>query len=149
MMVFSYSRTMAGAKRLAEQHGRSFPAIEPPKPKPAPVAVPVAVAKPAKPVAGLTPRNVVVNFTPRTKAQQIIADMAHQHGLTYGDIMGKSRRDPIVAARHAAIAAVYLNCRIDGCRYSLPKLGRVFGLDHTSCLFALRKMGIERDGRPT
>lgn len=78
-----------------------------------------------------------------TAHTEIISRVAAWHSLTIADVMGKSRSDPIVAARHDAIAAVYLNCLLDGRRYSLPKLGQVFGLDHTSCLFALKKLGVK------
>ncbi|MER9937436.1 helix-turn-helix domain-containing protein [Mesorhizobium sp. M0088] len=140
MFVARYSRTMAGAQRLAEQRGRSFPAIEPPKPKPASVAVPVAVEKPAKPVVGLCTRNVVVvNFTPRTKTQQIIADMAHQHGVTYADVISKSRRHHFVKARTEAIWAL----KDWNPSLSLPQIGRLMGgRDHTTILHALRKRGL-------
>jgi chromosomal replication initiation ATPase DnaA len=97
--------------------------------------------RPVKPV-------VIKVAEAHTAHGDIIARVAVWHSRSVADIMGKSRSDPIVACRHDAIVAVYLNCRFEGKRASLTKLGRIFGIDHTSCLFALRKMGIERAGRP-
>lgn len=78
----------------------------------------------------------------RTAHGNMIAMVAVWHDVTVEDIMRKSRAHPIVAARHDAIAAVYLNCRIEGRRYLLGELGRPFGLDHTSCLYVLQKRGL-------
>ncbi len=139
MLLFSYSHTQAGIARLAQQRGRPVPAIEPPKQERAPAAIPAAVAKPVKPVAGLCTRNVVVEFTPRTKPQEIIADMAHQHRLTYADVVSKSRRRDIVKARTEAIWAL----KDWKPELSLLQIGRIIGgRDHTTVLHALRKRGL-------
>jgi chromosomal replication initiation ATPase DnaA len=75
---------------------------------------------------------------PRTGMQAIIADVAHQHGLTYGDIIGKSRQRKITAARFDAIVAV----KIARPEITLHQLGRLFRRDHTSAFWALRKRGL-------
>lgn len=75
---------------------------------------------------------------------RLIAMVAAWHDMTAGDILGGSRNKRNVAARYDAIAAVWLNCRIDGRRYSLPEVGRAFnGMDHTTVLYALRKVGVK------
>lgn len=52
------------------------------------------------------------------------------------DILGKGRTRPLVAARHQLIAEVKARYQY----LSLPDLGRLFVIDHTSALFDLRKM---------
>ncbi|MER9355536.1 hypothetical protein NKI61_19900 [Mesorhizobium sp. M0514] len=137
MMVFSYSRTMAGAQRIAQQRGRPLPTIEAQQPERPPVVTPAAMAPPVKPAAGLSIRNaVVLKFTPRTAAQKIIADIAHNHGLTYADLMRRNRKRRIVMVRDEAMAAVK---SAKPC-LSLPQLGRLFAdRDHTTILSALRR----------
>lgn len=73
---------------------------------------------------------------------KIIAMVAAWHGIGPRDVLSKSRRDVIVAAKHDAVAAVYLNCKIDGRRYSLTDLARVFDVDHTTAHHALKRRGL-------
>jgi chromosomal replication initiation ATPase DnaA len=75
---------------------------------------------------------------PRTEMQKIIDEIARQHGVTYADIVGPSRRIKIVEARYDAIAAV----KIARPAISLHQLGRLFRRDHTSAHSALRKRGL-------
>lgn len=75
--------------------------------------------------------------------QIIISMVAAWHGVTHAEIVGDSRSRPVIEARHDAVAAVWLNCRVDGRQYSLPELGRAFGKDHTTCLHSLRKRGLK------
>lgn len=125
MRVFSYSHTQAGIEIRAQQR-QALPApIEPPKPERAPTVTP-------------EPSNVVRLVIPRTEAQQIIHDIAQKHGLTYSDIIGKSRRRKIIEARFDAVAAV----KTARPMMSLNQLGRLFRRDHTSALAALRKRGL-------
>lgn len=166
MKLYAYSRTMAGAVRIVPDEGfqRRTPlrdrlnamslewearrqakvdaereALERAREQ---AAAHIARWKNKRPV-----KPVVIDIAEVNTAHgDIIARVAAWHGMTTADIMCKSRADRLVAARHDAIVAVYLNCRFEGKRASLLKLGRIFGLDHTSCLFALRKMGIERTG---
>ena len=69
---------------------------------------------------------------------QIIKQIAAEHNVSLDEILGPRRQPPLVAARHAAMAAVYLAKP----HLSLPVLGRYFHRDHTSLLSALRKMGV-------
>lgn len=62
------------------------------------------------------------------------------HGLPEGSITGTSRKVPVVKARFEAIAKVR-EARPD---LSLPALGRIFRRDHTTILYALRKVGASR-----
>lgn len=78
----------------------------------------------------------------RTPASEIVAAVAYEHGISIEAIVGKRRDLSVVRARHAAMAAVYLN-RPD---MSLPQIGRIFGRDHTSCLHAIKKLGVWRGG---
>jgi chromosomal replication initiation ATPase DnaA len=69
--------------------------------------------------------------------RDIIDLVARMHGARYVDVMGDSREDRIVTARQAAICAVAYK-RPD---MSLPRLGRLFGRDHTTILYTLRVRG--------
>ena len=77
---------------------------------------------------------------PRIPAINIIKDVATKYGLTVDIIRGQSRSVPVVKVRHEAMAKVHM-ARPD---LSLPALGRIFNRDHTSILFALRKMGARK-----
>lgn len=73
----------------------------------------------------------------------LISMVAAWHGVGELDILSSSRRRPVIAAKHDAIAAVFLNCRIDGRRYSMTEIGRLFGIDHTTAFHALQKRGLK------
>lgn len=76
----------------------------------------------------------------QNEIKQIITDVAKEHGLTHEDIIGKSRKANIVAARYEAIEAVY-RARP---KLSLNGIARNFGnKDHTTILHALKKRGIK------
>ncbi|WP_181257156.1 hypothetical protein [Pseudaminobacter soli (ex Li et al. 2025)] len=75
--------------------------------------------------------------------EEIIAAVAAEHGVEVRGILSTSLRSDIVAARGDAVAAVYLNCQIDGRRYTLTELGRVFGFDRTAVRRMLQKRGLK------
>lgn len=125
MKVYAYSNTQAGIARRQQERGQPIAAIEAAKVERALVTPPVA-------------SNVVRLVIPRTEAQQIIADVAHAHGLTYADILSQSRRRKLVAARHDAIAAVK-NAKP---MISLEQLGRLFRRDYSSIRHALVQRGL-------
>lgn len=75
-----------------------------------------------------------------TPARAMIEMVAAWHGLTGADILSNSRKRVIVTARRDAIVAVMHNCRIMGRPLSYPEVGRVFGRDHTTILFAIGKI---------
>ena len=79
-----------------------------------------------------------------TSAACIIEQVAFWAGVTIEDIMGKSRDRRIKDIRWDAMIAVYDNCRLNGERYGLVQIGRVFGVDHTTALNCFRKRGVMR-----
>lgn len=117
-VVYSYSKTMAGARRIAQERmaklGVAQDTVEP-------QSVPAVSPEP---------------FVPPLRA--LITEIAEQHGLTYSHIIGPSRSHKVIAARFDAIAAV-ANARPT---MSLNHLGNVFHRDHTTILSALRKRGV-------
>lgn len=76
---------------------------------------------------------------PRTEVQQIIADVAHQHGLTYADILAQKRAKAVVRARHDAMAAVYEAKP----HLSLAQMGKMFRRDPKTVHHGLRKRGLK------
>lgn len=78
--------------------------------------------------------------TPRAQVRKVIEAVCDRHEITYTDVMSRSRFADVVAARHEAIVAVATAFPW----MSLPKIGRVFGRDHTSILHALDKFGVPR-----
>lgn len=76
----------------------------------------------------------------QNEIKKIIADVASKYGLTHEDIIGKSRKVNIIAARHEAIEAVHLARP----KLSLKGIARYFGdRDHTTIINALKKRGIK------
>ncbi len=57
-------------------------------------------------------------------------------GLSASEVMCRSRRPHIVAARTDALALVYRHTQ-----HSLPGVGQLFSLDHTTVIHALHKTG--------
>ena len=79
---------------------------------------------------------------PSPSVRQIISTAAADFGFELADLTGPDTRRDLVRARYAAIHAV----RQAKPRFSLPQIGSAFGRDHTTVLYALRKM--EREGVP-
>jgi len=76
--------------------------------------------------------------TPKQQVKQVIEAVCARHEIPYHEVMGRKRFAEIVAARHEAIVAV-----AEAFPWmSLPKLGRIFGRDHTSIMYALQKFGV-------
>lgn len=79
-----------------------------------------------------------------TSPNTIISMVAAWHEVTVEDIMSRCRTHKVIDARHDAIAAVWLNCRIKGRGYTLPEMGRAFdGRDHSTIIHALEKRGLK------
>lgn len=72
-------------------------------------------------------------------AGPILQLVAAKHGVPVDEVVGKSRKAGIVAARRAAI--LLISGQFD---WSLPRIGRVFGCDHTSILHHLDVVTGER-----
>lgn len=68
-------------------------------------------------------------------ARQIIALVAAENGLTFDEVVSRSRTRRIVMVRKLAIAKV----RADKPNMSLTQIGKIFDRDHTSILAALGK----------
>lgn len=70
-------------------------------------------------------------------------DAAARHGISRGDLLGRSRRAEYVAARHLAMWV---------CRHALGassvRIARAFNRDHTSVNFALRSLRDALDTEP-
>lgn len=72
--------------------------------------------------------------TPRQKRMRVIQRVANAHDVDVADIMGRDRTRAVSRARWEAIATI--RQRFGD---SMPMIGRLFGLDHTSVLHALRR----------
>jgi len=75
-------------------------------------------------------------MSPHASTIKIIADAAALHQMNYRLVMSPRRTAPVVRARHAAIRAVHSAKPW----LSSPDLGAIFGLDHTSILYALGRL---------
>jgi chromosomal replication initiation ATPase DnaA len=83
--------------------------------------------------------------TIRLPARTIIEMVVKKTGIPYAEIVGATRKRAVAVARHEAMYEVRTR-RPD---LSLPKIGRLFGgRDHTTVLYAVRKVEAEREGQP-
>lgn len=67
----------------------------------------------------------------------LLALAACRHDVSQKDIIGRSHRRHIVAARTDAICLLYQHTQ-----WSLPQVGRFIDRDHTTVLYALQKSGV-------
>lgn len=72
----------------------------------------------------------------KVPVREIIISVAAKHGLTYDDIVGRSRRFDIAAARKEAMKMAN-SLRPE---MSMSELGRQFKRDHTTILSALGRL---------
>lgn len=73
------------------------------------------------------------------RAMEIVIATAKEHGVKALDIFGPRRAARLVAARHDAMARVYVAFP----QWTLGRIGQFFcGRDHTSVLHACKKMGV-------
>jgi chromosomal replication initiation ATPase DnaA len=70
---------------------------------------------------------VLVYDRSRAPAKRIIDQTAREHSLSYDDLVGRSRKLPIVRARHAAMAALW-----SPMGYSISQIARFFNRDHST-----------------
>ena len=81
-----------------------------------------------------SPPSVRVAYAPPETMRGIITNTALEYGLTYEDLIGRSRFARIVRARHDAMHKCWLRRR-----WSKPQIGKAFGYrDHTSVLHGVR-----------
>ncbi len=79
----------------------------------------------------------------RAPSRELIDRVAAWHQLGRADILSKSRRRRLVAARFDAVAAVHAAYP----RLSLGALGRIFQRDRTTILNALQSRGFTKRGQ--
>lgn len=108
---------------------------EPPQatvePDPTPTSAPVELPKEGPPKVA---NGITITKIPPRQSRLIIETTAEKHGLTVDEIMARSRKNNIVAARHEAF---YL---LRQAGYSCPQIGRFFGgMDHTTALHGALK----------
>lgn len=75
------------------------------------------------------------NAPRRPLARPVIERTAREHGFTLADLVSKSRERSIVEVRHRAM----LRARVETGR-SYTEIARVFGYDHSSVVYAIKKM---------
>ncbi|MFA5624807.1 MAG: chromosomal replication initiator protein DnaA, partial [Bradymonadales bacterium] len=76
--------------------------------------------------------------------EAIIQKVSVYYGVSYAEIMGKSRTKPIVFPRQMAM---YLSRQHTS--MSLPELGRVFGRDHTTVINAIERVKLAMAADPS
>ena len=86
---------------------------------------------------------VGIPILPWSSPSKIVDQVAFWTGVPAAEILGTSRIARFIEARFDAIAAVWINCRIDNRQLSLPEVGRYFSRDHASILNALRQRGLK------
>jgi len=71
-------------------------------------------------------------MTPRERVMSDIKEVARWHGIPVYRLMSADRHREVVAARNAAYWLVWFKYG-----YSLPKIGRLFGRNHSTVLFGI------------
>lgn len=97
-------------------------------------------ARPSVSAAVLLPHSVPVNLLTGAHWRVLLKLVALKRGIHQRDILGDSHEKPIVAARFEAMHLVRTHME-----KSYPAIGRLFNRDHTSVLYAVRKVERERD----
>lgn len=64
----------------------------------------------------------------------VVQRIAADHGVDLAHLLGGDRHEPVVRARDHAVAVLRWSTG-----WSLPHLGRLFGMDHTSIMLAVRR----------
>lgn len=70
--------------------------------------------------------------SPRMSMRDIAAEVAAEYGMTVADLKRRSRCHWISHTRQEAMRRMF------DAGYSLPQIGRLFGLDHTTVLHGVR-----------
>ncbi len=84
--------------------------------------------------------DALMNLPSKIRAQVIVLQAARRHRIDPSLIFSPRRGKSIVAARFEAVAEVAKACPL----WSLPRIGAFFNRDHTTILYAIRKMGVVR-----
>lgn len=132
------ARTWAPRPAPAVRSKSATPAETPVQPAPLVEAAPEpAMPEPIRLAPGAVLGDLR-NWGPRRKpALRIIAQVAACHGFTVEDILGPSRKAPIIIARQDAMIEVFLH-RLD---LTLPMIGRIFHRDHSTVVHAVKRRG--------
>ncbi len=130
MFIAIATRTMQGAKQVVHDEPIK---LTPRRDRIAELSRQWQAARPA--IEPIPPEKRI----PKTEAQQVILEVCQRHGVSYAQVMSKSRSRPIVKARAEAMWAL----KDWKPSLSLPQIGRMIGgRDHTTVLHALRKRGL-------
>lgn len=101
---------------------------------PPPVEVPVEVVVEAPPKAPVQPTQIARQRYWRA----IVADVAEKHGLGVLDLLGPSRRYPIVIARNEAFYRLRTEITVLGKPMSYPQIGKRFHKDHSTIIHGFK-----------
>ena len=72
-------------------------------------------------------------MTPRERRSMKIAQICDRHGVTLDEMMGRSRLPHVCSARNEA----YVMLREE--KLSYPKIGKIFGRDHTTVINGVKR----------
>lgn len=70
---------------------------------------------------------------PRRTAREIIAEVCSEHGVRVSEVIGPRRWGYLIKPRHVAMKRIR-----DELGYSYPLIGRIFGRDHATIIWACR-----------
>lgn len=87
-------------------------------------------------------------MTPADETRSIVRSAAELYGVTIDDMFGPSKRRDIVAARSEAMYQVF-RTKYDRGRWSLVKIGRIFGVHHTTVRLAVGRAAHARGDNNT
>ena len=82
--------------------------------------------------------NVGIQRTPKTQVADIIRAVGLRSGFSYKMMLSHTRHQPLIDARHAAVAAVAIAFPW----MSTPQIAKAFNRDHSSVIYILQKMGV-------
>jgi chromosomal replication initiation ATPase DnaA len=104
---------------------------------------PAGAAMPASTVPGqqssatsLAPDVIVRARLQRAGFDDLARGIAEKHGVTIEEVCGRSRLAAIVAARQELLYAIRVS---DPRRWSFTRIGRMWGMDHTSVIAGFRR----------
>jgi len=121
------------AARARMGHTVASPVVRLRRPAPKPEEKPRPNPAPPETRIPADPPEIDWSQQPYNLARQIVARVAYEHGVSVTDILSPTRVEAVVRARHTAIRRVHEALPA----WSCTKLGKFFGRDHTTILFAL------------
>lgn len=149
-MIAAYSRnTIAGARRIARERGQALPPrLSAQKSHP----VPRAILEP-KHVPSIDPHAEVLSAIRKMQkrgmpkwARDIVIDVAERRGFRAMDLIGISRRHPIVSSRNEAFYLIRAEVSpVTGNKPSWPRIAEWFDRNHTGILYGASKHAYVND----